>query len=181
MNLNWALTTPSKKLVFTDSDYHKLKLIQMMVAKSFMLDIVVWQDKDIIQEPELDQHNKVKFIKYVLDAEDAGFNSLVATRNNDGLKATLLAIKDFNSMVYADDPELTRFVELELAELDNWKTAPQMHRSFIFRTLYNLDFSQNLDELKSLFREDIKRPPHDDYYVYEELNRNLVTFLDAQQ
>ena len=180
MNITWALVTPSKRLVITDSSFRKLKLIQMLVARHVMLDVVSWSNHPTVNETESELHTKIKFIKGVIDAEDLNIANLYVHRNNDGLKLTLNSVKEFYSLIYPEDTDIQDLVDLELTEIDSWKSAPVQHKSFVVQALHQIDYQLGLDAVKTSFRQLIKNPPHDDYYVYEALNNSLVAFLNTQ-
>jgi len=82
--------------------------------------------------------------------------------------------------VYPEDTAIQDLVELELTEIDSWKSAPVQHKSFVVQALHKIDYQSDLDAVKTSFRQLIKNPPHDDYYVYEALNNSLVAFLNTQ-
>lgn len=179
MNTTWALVTTSKKLVFADSDYRKLKIIQLLVSKSVMLDVMLWRDHINVQPSEIDLHQKIKFVKSIFDIEEINISNLSVIRNNDGLKDTLRSVKEFYTLVHPGDTLVPDLVDQELEELDGWKAAPAQHKSYIFQALYALNYLDDLSTIQKEFRETTKTPPHDDYYVYEQLNQSLVSFLNS--
>ena len=181
MNNIWALVTPSKKLVITDSSYSRLKIIQMLVARSIMFDVILWTNNVVIGDSESELHNKIKFIKDVIEVEDQNIANLSLERNNNALKETLNSVKEFYSLIYPDDHIIQDLIDLELTEIDAWKKAPIKHKSFIIRALHKINYLLDLDTIKNTFRKSIKNPPHDDYYVYEHLNLSMTNFLDSQK
>jgi hypothetical protein len=179
MNFTWALVTTSKKLVFADSEYRKLKIIQLLMSSSTLFDVVAWRDNVVIQPEQLELHHKVAFVKSIFDSEEANIANLSIIRNNDGLKDTLKSVREFYTLIHPKDTIVPDLVDQELTELDGWMGAVPQHKSYIFQALHKLDYLQDLDTIKQEFRDTTKNPPHDDYYVYEQLNHALMTFLNS--
>jgi hypothetical protein len=179
--MTWALTTPAKKLIITDSSYRKLKIIQMLVAKSVILDVVSTTNNNFFGEADTNLCNKIKFVKDIIDVEDRGIADIIVNRNNSNskLKDMLGAVKEFYSLVYPEDSSVAELIDVELVELDAWTTAPVKHKSFVFQALHKIDFSMDLDAIEIAFKQAIKNPPSDDYCIYEHLNLALVNLLDS--
>jgi len=170
MDKLWALVTPSKQLIFTSYDYHQLKLTQLLIAKSVFLDLVEWNEQNAVVNAELEWTNKVQYVWEVLQAEQRNAATVIESRSKTQIKALLTAIQDFNSLVYPNNPQFSDMINLELEEIDRYKSAITVYKSFVFRKLYELDFLLSLDQIHSNFKHKLEAHPIDDYLVCAELN-----------
>lgn len=180
MDKLWALVTPSKQLIFTSNDYHQLKLVQLLMAKSVFLDVADWSNNNNTVIEESDWNKKVHYVWTVLQAEKSNAEKVIETRSKTQIKALLLAIQEFNSLVYPDNPQFSDMINLELEEIERYKAAITVYKSFLFRKLHELDFLLSLDQINIKFKRKIEKHPIDDYLVCAELNDLMLESISKQ-
>lgn len=179
MDKLWALVTPSKQLIFTSDDYHQLKLTQLLMAKSVFLDLVEWNSSNVV-DSELEWTKKVQYVWEVLQAEQRNAATVIESRSKTQIKALLTAIQDFNSLVYPDNPQFSDMINLELEEIDRYKAAITVYKSFLFRKLHELDFLLSPNQIHSNLKRKLEAHPIDDYLVCAELNDLMLESINIQ-
>lgn len=180
MDKLWAIVTPSKQLVFTSNEYHQLKLVQLLVSKSVFLDVVEWghSKPTTIDNDNLEWHKKIKYVWDVLQTEQLHSEKVIESRSKTQIKAMLLAVQDFNSLIYPNNPQFSNMINLELEEIDRYKNALKIYKSFVFRTLYDVDFRLSVGQINSKVKRGLESPPTDDYLVCHELNDMMLNALN---
>lgn len=179
MDKLWALVTPSRQLIFASDNYHQLKLVQLLMAKSVFMDLVNWSNGDTVNK-DLLLGEKVCYVWSVLQAEQLNASKVIESRSKTQIKALLTAIQDFNSLVYPDNPQFSEMIDLELEEIDRYKAAITVYKSFVFRKLHEVDFLLSLDQIHSMFKSKLEDHPIDDYLVCAELNDLMLESINRQ-
>jgi hypothetical protein len=181
MITSWVLVTPQKKPLLISENRRQLKFVQLIVAKYHTIELIVSQTPEVVITPaNLELHKKLQFVKNVLDTEDDAIIEMHHARENTAYKENLKTVGEFYSLIFPDDPSIPISVKAEIEEVDRYKASIDVHRSFIFKNLYQLDYRQDLDTIKQTFRNLlVSDAPSDDYYVYEELQLPLVTKFDS--
>jgi formate dehydrogenase maturation protein FdhE len=180
MNTYWAITTQSKHPLIVDASFKKLKLIQLLVGKSYILDLIIVPNSAIKVLPQNKElSDKLEFIKTVVETEDSAIESIIFARNGNTIRESLQTVSEFYSLVLPNDQGVQDTVQAELEELEKYKGAFHQHRAYIFQNLYKIDFTQDLSTIKQTFRDSILNPPSDESYVYEEMNLYMITKLDS--
>lgn len=178
MNQIWTLTTTNKKLVITDQNFDLVKYLQLIVSKSYILDLSKQDELTArVSADAVELRNKLLFVKSVLDVETAEIDAIYKRRAAGEVEHSLRVTKEFYAHVSPNDEFIKQSIDSEIDTLNQYKKYCHDHKSFIVAALYDLDYTNNLIEIKQKFLDSIKHPPADENYIYEVVHKNLIKAL----
>lgn len=176
----WTLMTENGDPIISDSDFKNIKFVQLVLAKSFILKLhpgMVTKSSSTRDHHLNDIQNKASYILAIIEAEENGIKQLHINRESFSLKRDMIVAKEFYNLVLPDDPIISKTVDLEVAELSSYKDSCDLHRGFIYKNLYSINYRDDLSKVRAQFRNGFKNPPADYHYVYEALQENMENTL----
>lgn len=155
----WALVTEAKKLlVLVSNDLALIKNIQLCASKFILLTLVPWPDEEVKFEPEaIDTRNKLLFIKSVLVNQKVYRQRILDEYEpvNQHDIQLLEITQDFFNKVMPNNRFINETMSLEIEDLHKYKKTLEAYDQFIYRVLFDLDYSLTVPELTASFKRAI--------------------------
>ena len=179
--MTWALITESSRLLVLESDdFSLLKNIQLTVSKTLLLSIVRPGTRTF-DSAASELFETVLFVKSVLESQQQ-YYQLLQTEYSDIASKELQILeirKRFLGHILDEDPFVSVSIDSESADITTYKTVLNEHDKFVCKTLYNLNYSVPLVEIKKQFIQTISNPRNwadltDRYFVYGKVGSMFI-------
>lgn len=177
MNKTWALFwIPTNDIVYVCDDLKRIKFIQLLVSR--YLPIALGSTAQHTKPQLSEVYAKLAFVNDILELEDTQIDEIYRIREAPHLVQQLQISKEFYNIVYPGDTAVTSTADQEIQRLELYKESCEIHKNFLIKNLYNVDYSAPLADIKKQLAELIYYPPIDEFHVYEMLNPTIAKFLN---
>ncbi len=166
---NWVLATSKNTILLTSDNLRVLKFVQLLTSKYLTLFVAKTNFAPNVKPSDLAE--KVKFVYDIIFAELGNIEKLCAQRERDNFHIELIkTTKEFLDIVDATDDIIEKSYEAEIDNLLNYKNYCTQHKKFLFRILFDADYSTSTKELKDQLFVQLENYKHDSRYVSVDLN-----------
>jgi len=172
----WAIVSlPQRTEVLSSDNLRILKFVQLAMSKT--VTVAVKESTGIVPRPgtESELCKKIKLVHKIITSELGNIEALHLRMQSEWLQVELLdSVKEFVDIIGLTDDLVNATYELERKELLRFHEYCNQHKSFVFRTLHNIDYSQEYAEIKSQLISAFKEIEHDSKFVSSELSIKLT-------
>lgn len=179
----WAIVGPSQPLeLITSEDLRTLKFVQLLMSKSVGLTLKESVGLRTRPGQESDLHHKVNLVYKIITDEVNHINGLCLQKQKEWLQVELLdSVKEFVDIVGLSDELVDTTYASERKNLLRFQEYCDHHKSFVFQTLYNIDYTQDYDQIKKIIVDTLKSSENDSKFVFVDLSNELLKKIKNDQ